>query len=448
MKKELEIIIVGLSNYIDDYKDFVENLAKDTRVMMIPEPSNLFDKNAIKAFIGGKHIGYVARDMAPEVLPYVIQNRGVLIGTSVDAFAKEIHVVVDVSKFGDLPMKRDKEAVFDRETALSDNLIAPFLAEDEKFLMDLSLSEFYLQSGLTDEALKEALNDYLKGMHNSISCESSSRWQELSQKIFEIISGSQEPSLQKFKEDLEKQAHEMYEYNKDRVHLVGEIYKRKYKKLKQESQKEEGAVNRILKAEFGTTEPDQKEVKQLYDKMERFMLSLPNNTYRLLYQKPEEWAKALMYLRPTLKELYTICTHAIVLDWAKERMAETEERDFDIRDLSLAMIDREKVFNSKLDRDRLIHLYNRMKSLISGFNEKADYAWPFMACCNLNYLSQQNAYSAFAKTLGNWQVTSEDEKVVTNNIKINVKKMRDESFEPERMKQILKTIIDFENYIK
>lgn len=448
MKKEREIIIVGLSNYLDDYKAFVENLAKGTQVMMIPEPSNLFDKNAIKAFIGGKHIGYVARDMAPEVLPYVIQNRGVLIGSSVDAFWKEIHIVVDVSRFGELPLKKDKEAVFDRQTALSDNLIAPFLAEDEKFLMDLSLSEFYLQSGVLDEGLKDALDEYIKGMHNSISCESTSRWQELSQKIFEIISGSQEPSLQKFKENLEEQAHEMYEYNKDRVHLVGEIYKRKYNKLKQESLKAEGTLSRILRAEFGTTEPNQEQLMQLYERMERFMLSLPNNTYRLLYQKPEEWAKALMYLRPTLQELYIICTHAIVLDWAKERMAETEERDFEIRDLSLAMIDREKVFNSKLDRDRLIHLHNRMKSLISGFKEKADYAWLFMACCNLNYLSQQNAYSAFAKTLTNWQVTSEDEKVMTNNIKINVKKMRDESLDPERMKQILKTIIDFEKYIK
>lgn len=448
MKKEREIIIVGLSNYLDDYKAFVENLAKGTQVMMIPEPSNLFDKNAIKAFIGGKHIGYVARDMAPEVLPYVIQNRGVLIGSSVDAFWKEIHIVVDVSRFGELPLKKDKEAVFDRQTALSDNLIAPFLAEDEKFLMDLSLSEFYLQSGVLDEGLKDALDEYIKGMRNSISCESTSRWQELSQKIFEIISGSQELSLQKFKESLEEQAHEMYEYNKDRVHLVGEIYKRKYNKLKQESLKAEGTLSRILRAEFGTTEPDQEQVKELYNKMERFMLSLPNNAYRLLYQKPEEWAKALMYLRPTLQELYIICTHAIVLDWAKERMAETEERDFEIRDLSLAMIDREKVFNSKLDRDRLIHLHNRMKSLISGFKEKADYAWLFMACCNLNYLSQQNAYSAFAKTLTNWQVTSEDEKVMTNNIKINVKKMRDESLDPERMKQILKTIIDFEKYIK
>ena len=448
MKKEREIIIVGLSNYLDDYKAFVENLAKGTQVMMIPEPSNLFDKNAIKAFIGGKHIGYVARDMAPEVLPYVIQNRGVLIGSSVDAFWKEIHIVVDVSRFGELPLKKDKEAVFDRQTALSDNLIAPFLAEDEKFLMDLSLSEFYLQSGVLDEGLKDALDEYIKGMRNSISCESTSRWQELSQKIFEIISRSQELSLQKFKESLEEQAHEMYEYNKDRVHLVGEIYKRKYNKLKQESLKAEGTLSRILRAEFGTTEPNQEQLMQLYERMERFMLSLPNNTYRLLYQKPEEWAKALMYLRPTLQELYIICTHAIVLDWAKERMAETEESDFEIRDLSLAMIDREKVFNSKLDRDRLIHLYNRMKSLISGFKEKADYAWLFMACCNLNYLSQQNAYSAFAKTLTNWQVTSEDEKVMTNNIKINVKKMRDESLDPERMKQILKTIIDFEKYIK
>ena len=254
--------------------------------------------------------------------------------------------------------------------------------------------------------------------------------------------------MQKFEESLEGMAREMYEYNKDRIHLVAEIYKRKYNTLKQEVLKAEGTLSRILKAEFGTTEPDLEQTRQLCDKMERFMLSLPNNIYRLLYQKPEEWAKALMYLRPTLQELYIICTHAIVLDWAKERMAETVERDFDIRDLPLAMIDREKVFNSKLDRDQLIHLYKRMKSLISGFKEKADYAWLFMACCNLNYLSQQNTYSAFAKTLSNGQVTSEDEKTITNNIKINVKKMRDESLDPERMKQILKTIIDFEKYIK
>lgn len=446
MKKEIDITIVGLSYYIDDYETYVNNLAAGTQVAMIAEPSNPYDRNAIKAFIGGKHVGYVSRDMAKEVLNYLRQNNGVLIGTVTEAMWKEIHIKIDIERFETVEIK--KEPLFDNEAALNENLIAPMLCDDEKFLMNLSLSEYYLQLGLLSEDVKTVLEEVINGMHNSISCESTLGWLKLTEQINNLIASPKENTLQEDKEYLGNLVVEMHEYNKDRVRFIEEIYSNKYNRLQIEAFKADGALSRILKSEFGNTEPDSEQAKQLCEKMERFLLTLPNNNYRLLYDKKAEWAKALMYLRPSLKELYIICTHAIVLEWAKARISAEKEKHFDIRDLSLAMIDREKIFNSRLDREKLINLHNRMKVLIAGFGEKADYAWLFMACCNLSYLHSQNGYTAFAKTLCNWQVSDLDISVISSNIKINVTKVRERTLDPERMKQVMKTIADYENFIK
>lgn len=446
--KELEITIVGLSHYVSDCNAFVSNLAKGTEVLMMAEPSNPFDRNAIKAFVEGKHVGYVARDMASDVLPYLAQSRGVLIGTVTSAIYKEIHITVNVSGFAEVAANEEKEPIFDKALALNDNLIAPFLPEDEIFLMDLSMTEYYLSMGGTQsEALQNYMTSYTKASQHSLSYESTKTSLELVCKFTKLLQLPETP-LQNYKDNIETLLLDLHEYKKDKASCAAQIYNYKYTKLKDEAFCEGGTFERILLAETGTKDPDFDQVKQLNDRMEQFLLSLPNNTYRLLYDKPADWAKALMYLAPSLKDIYIICTHAMVLDWAKQRLAKEARENFDLRDLSLAMLDREKIFDPSFDRNRLLKIYGRMKALIDGFGEKADYAWLFLACCNLKYLVKNNAYTAFANTLTDLKLTNEDSKTISNNIKTNVKKHQDGNIDPERRKQIMKTIMDYENFIR
>lgn len=47
--------------------DLLKSLEHRTNLTLVPDPGNKFDPNAIKVMHGAEHVGFVTRDLAPEV---------------------------------------------------------------------------------------------------------------------------------------------------------------------------------------------------------------------------------------------------------------------------------------------------------------------------------------------------------------------------------------------
>ena len=64
--------IAGVTKPNDRGNDIQKILAKlkpNTKLTLIREPNNSYDKNAIKIYATGKHIGYIKSDLAKKIAP-------------------------------------------------------------------------------------------------------------------------------------------------------------------------------------------------------------------------------------------------------------------------------------------------------------------------------------------------------------------------------------------
>lgn len=64
--------IAGVTKPNDKGKDIQKILSKlkpNTKLTLLREPNNSYDKNAIKIIVSGKHIGYIKSDLAKTVAP-------------------------------------------------------------------------------------------------------------------------------------------------------------------------------------------------------------------------------------------------------------------------------------------------------------------------------------------------------------------------------------------
>lgn len=69
--------IAGVTKPNDKGKDIQKILAKlkpNTKLTLIHESNNAYDKNAIKIYANGKHIGYIKNDLAKKVAPLLDKN--------------------------------------------------------------------------------------------------------------------------------------------------------------------------------------------------------------------------------------------------------------------------------------------------------------------------------------------------------------------------------------
>lgn len=55
--------------------DYMAGLPADAEFDLEPEPTNEYDPNAVKVLNGGVHVGYVPRDLAPEIGDLIAQGR-------------------------------------------------------------------------------------------------------------------------------------------------------------------------------------------------------------------------------------------------------------------------------------------------------------------------------------------------------------------------------------
>lgn len=59
----------ALVTFLTGYRYYPTTYVKDGPVILLPEPTNKYDKNAIKVIQSGIHIGYVPRDVTHLVKP-------------------------------------------------------------------------------------------------------------------------------------------------------------------------------------------------------------------------------------------------------------------------------------------------------------------------------------------------------------------------------------------
>lgn len=67
--------VVGESRYRDNLKALIAKASQGerdlgevyTQAVLVPEPSNVFDSNAIQVFIGGLLVGYIAKESTGEM---------------------------------------------------------------------------------------------------------------------------------------------------------------------------------------------------------------------------------------------------------------------------------------------------------------------------------------------------------------------------------------------
>lgn len=76
--------LVGTSYRGADAKLLVAQLAKGDTVELELEPDNEYDSNAIKVMIGDCHVGYIDRDVAAYLAPYLEEDDITVTATVVD----------------------------------------------------------------------------------------------------------------------------------------------------------------------------------------------------------------------------------------------------------------------------------------------------------------------------------------------------------------------------
>jgi hypothetical protein len=61
-----EFYRAGISQFLREIE------RQETPAVLIPEPTNRHDRNAIKVVLGGKHVGYLSRKHATEYYPAIL----------------------------------------------------------------------------------------------------------------------------------------------------------------------------------------------------------------------------------------------------------------------------------------------------------------------------------------------------------------------------------------
>lgn len=68
--------VVGESNYQDAIKRVTGGPGWEGPGFLVAEPKNKYDKNAVRVDIGGKTVGYLARELAEEFQPGILRLGG------------------------------------------------------------------------------------------------------------------------------------------------------------------------------------------------------------------------------------------------------------------------------------------------------------------------------------------------------------------------------------
>lgn len=67
--------IAGLKFRPAEDREYFDGLEKGAMLALEPDPLNEYDPNAVKVFAGGRHIGFIPKDLAPDVGSLLTQGR-------------------------------------------------------------------------------------------------------------------------------------------------------------------------------------------------------------------------------------------------------------------------------------------------------------------------------------------------------------------------------------
>lgn len=311
--KEIEIVVVGLSNYISRDKAecdrWARSLTPGTMVLLEWEPENPYTPGrAFKAYVGDRMVGRAAKDHCHKLL-CLKDEEGLVEARLLYGRDKELHVTITVPEGVVVPESLDEAQV----ALLTDGGVFP-----QGLNLPLTEAESRLKRTLRllrTAPTAELITLWHADLQRTLSHEALSSIAPLCQQLFALYP-TQTTTVREWEKDMGKGpdiAYTLWQNLITDLQQVALTY---------------GMHQRWACFFFGDNAPAPT-LSQLYDarsKLEAWLDRLPHAIWRIYHQNVPIWAQMLKYQQPKREILYQICTHWMALDWVNSLIISVEQK--------------------------------------------------------------------------------------------------------------------------
>lgn len=385
--KYINLVISGLSHYIENYDEFCEQLPIGSRVVFIHEPNNRFTPGvAFQARIDRKLVGRASKNDNFKLLP-LRDKQGCVYGRVVAAKHKAIYAEVEVPEGICIPL------------TLEEALGTPDMCDSVLKNLDLVLPENEIQQMMQlddllltptdDPHLPAMLGEWLILAKRSLSSETMQGCRLLAERFGELAK-----DIQQWINDLglteEEYPAQAWLAQLDDARLV----------MENENCREEWC-----QLFWGSKEasPNKEQLLQTRTQIEGWLLQLPNGLWRLYHDDFRRFARQVMYASFPRVLLYRIISHILALEMVDE-MLEALAPKYHATDMSswkIAQIDPESIFRTT-DCEMLNQLQQRLFTVLPRIKQRADHAFIYLALVQMKAIYDDHTFTRLFSTLALW----------------------------------------------
>lgn len=405
-KKTIQLVISGLSHYLDNYDQYCEQLPVGTNVIFVHEPQNPYTpKVAFQARIGRKQVGWASKNDNFKLLP-LVDKLGFVHGKVVSAYHKEIHAEVEVPAGICIPETLE-EAIGTTEMEVSVLKSCTLVLPESQIQQTMLLNDL-LMTFADDPQLPSLLNEWLTFAKRSITAETMQACNDLHERF-----GDAADNIFQWYKDLGKDElnvpYEAWRMQMDDARVV--MQKLDYRKQ----------WSRIL---WDGATPSQQMLEESRQKLTEWLQALPNDLWALYHLDPKELARHVMYAKFAREHIYIIISHMLALEWVEEQLEAfaPKHRGTDMSGWTVSQID-EKMLFTRHRCEELIDIQQNLFKLLPEIKRQDEYGLLLIALEKKKLIESAHYFTPLIHTLVVWGLIAKaDEKKITESVKKSVPK--------------------------